>query len=132
MIAAQACSASHPKADIRTVRFAHLANVGFVHLADVSGNNQWLHQYNHVRQGVPLATAQAEADKFSGHSLRVGFATTAAESGADLRVISSVTRHKTMEMPRRYAQRADQLKTSPHNLASVGLERRRLRGSDPA
>jgi integrase len=87
---------------------------------------------HHVRKGVPLATAQAEADKFSGHSLRVGFATTAAESGADLRAISSVTRHKTMEMPRRYAQRADQLKTSPYNLDGVGLEQRRLRGSDAA
>ena len=87
---------------------------------------------HHVRQGVPLATAQAEADKFSGHSLRVGFATTAAESGADLRAISSVTRHKTMEMPRRYAQRADQLKTSPYNLAGVGLEQRQLRKNEAA
>ena len=86
----------------------------------------------HVRQGVPLATAQAEADKFSGHSLRVGFATTPAESGADLGAIFSVTRHKTMEVPRRYAQRADQLKASPYNLAGVGLEQTQLRGSEAA
>jgi len=76
----------------------------------------------HEKQGVPAHVALEEAKKFSGHSLRVGFATTAAESGADLRAIASVTRHKSLEMPQRYAQRADQIKTSPHNLAGVGLE----------
>jgi len=78
------------------------------------------------RKGVPPATAATEAAKFSGHSLRMGFCTTAAESGADLRSIASVTRHRTLEMPRRYAQRADQLRTSPHNLEGVGLDRRGL------
>ncbi|MEQ8822965.1 MAG: tyrosine-type recombinase/integrase [Filomicrobium sp.] len=77
-------------------------------------------------KGVPADLAKVEADKFSGHSLRVGFATTAAEAGADLRAIASVTRHASIEMPRRYAMRADQLKTSPHNLEGVGLDRRSL------
>lgn len=71
---------------------------------------------------MPVETAKAEARKFSGHSLRVGFATTAAEQGADLSAIASVTRHKSLGMPQRYAQRADQMKTSPHNLPGVGLE----------
>ena len=34
MIAAQACSASHPKADIQTAALAHIANVRNVHIAD--------------------------------------------------------------------------------------------------
>ena len=65
--------------------------------------------------------AEQKAESYAGHSLRVGFATTAAEQGADLRQIADVTRHKSLEMPRRYAQKADQLKPSAHNLAGVGL-----------
>jgi site-specific recombinase XerD len=63
---------------------------------------------------------------YSGHSLRVGFAVSAAEAGSDLRSIASVTRHKSLEMPRRYAERADQLKTSPYNREGVGLNRSHL------
>lgn len=75
----------------------------------------------HMQNGASRELAEQEAERISGHSLRVGFATTAAESGADIRAIASVTRHKSLEMPRRYAQRADQIKTSPHNMPGVGL-----------
>lgn len=68
------------------------------------------------------------ATEFSGHSLRVGFAVTAAEAGADLRSIASVTRHRSIEMPRRYAQRADQIRTSPYLISGVGLTRKTTRG----
>ena len=78
---------------------------------------------HHMALGVSEQMAKEVAAEFSGHSLRVGFATTAAEAGADLRSIASVTRHKSLEMPRRYAQRADQLRTSPHNLDGVGISR---------
>lgn len=60
-------------------------------------------------------------DAYSGHSLRVGFCVTSAEAGVDIRAISAVTRHKSIEMPRRYAEQADQLKTSPFNAKGVGL-----------
>ena len=67
--------------------------------------------------------ATIDANRYSGHSLRVGFAVTAAENGADIRSIATVTRHRSMIMPARYAQKADQLKTSPHRLKGVGLKR---------
>ncbi|GEO18367.1 site-specific integrase [Microvirga aerophila] len=40
--------------------------------------------------------------EYSGHSLRAGFATQAAKSGVDERKIASTTRHKNMEVLRRY------------------------------
>ena len=64
---------------------------------------------------------------YSGHSLRVGFAVSAAEAGVDLRSIAAVTRHRSMEMPRKYAEQAEQLRTSPYNSPGVGLNRRSLR-----
>lgn len=79
-----------------------------------------------LRRRAPLrdlASIEAEASKYSGHSLRVGFAVTAANSGADLRSIATVTRHKSLEMPRRYAKSAELLRTSPHKLLGVGLHR---------
>jgi site-specific recombinase XerD len=39
---------------------------------------------------------------YSGHSLRAGFATQAAKSGVEERKIASTTRHKNMEVLRRY------------------------------
>jgi site-specific recombinase XerD len=76
------------------------------------------------RQTPPLspAKARAEAARYSGHSLRVGFAVTAAEEGADIRSIATVTRHRSMAMPARYAEKADQVRTSPHRLPGVGLK----------
>lgn len=65
--------------------------------------------------------ADAEAARYGGHSLRVGLVVSAAESGADLRSIATITRHRSLDMPARYAQRADQLRTSPHNHDCVSL-----------
>ena len=74
-------------------------------------------------QSVGLIVKRRTGAAYSGHSLRVGFAVAAAEAGADLRSIATVTRHRSMEMPRRYAERADQLRTSPYNLEGVTLAR---------
>ena len=49
-----------------------------------------------------LNLAGIENKNFSGHSLRSGFATVAAESGADERSIMAMTGHKTTQMVRRY------------------------------
>jgi site-specific recombinase XerD len=65
------------------------------------------------RHGAPEAKATIEAARFSGHSLRVGFSVSAAEGGADIRAIASVTRHRSLAMPARYAQKAEQIRTSP-------------------
>ena len=49
-----------------------------------------------------LNLAGIENKNFAGHSLRSGFATVAAESGADERSIMAMTGHKTTQMVRRY------------------------------
>ncbi len=53
-----------------------------------------------------LKKAGIENENFSGHSLRSGFATVAAESGADERSIMAMTGHKTTQMVRRYIREA--------------------------
>ena len=52
---------------------------------------------------------------FSGHSLRSGFATVAAESGADERSIMAMTGHKTTQMGRRYIKEANIFKNKALN-----------------
>ena len=50
--------------------------------------------------------------KYSGHSLRSGFATTTAESGAEERQIMAMTGHKSSQMVRRYIQESNLFKNS--------------------
>jgi len=52
---------------------------------------------------------------FSGHSLRSGFATVAAEFGADERSIMAMTGHKTTQMVRRYIREANIFKNNALN-----------------
>ena len=54
-----------------------------------------------------LKLAGIENQNVSGHSLRSGFATVAAESGADERSIMEMTGHKTTQMVRRYIREAN-------------------------
>ena len=53
-----------------------------------------------------------ESENFAGHSLRSGFATVAAESGADERSIMAMTGHKTTQMVRRYIREANIFKNN--------------------
>ena len=62
-----------------------------------------------------LKLAGIENQNFSGHSLRSGFATVAAESGADERSIMAMTGHKTTQMVRRYIQEANLFKNNALN-----------------
>ena len=62
-----------------------------------------------------LNLAGIDSRDYSGHSLRSGFATTAAESGADERNIMSMTGHKTPEMVRRYIKDANLFKNNALN-----------------
>ena len=48
-----------------------------------------------------------ESKNYSGHSLRSGFATSAAEAGAEERSIMAMTGHKSTEMVRRYIKEAN-------------------------
>ena len=59
-----------------------------------------------------LDLAGIENKNFSGHSLRSGFATVAAESGADERSIMAMTGHKTTQMVRRYIREANIFKNN--------------------
>ena len=59
-----------------------------------------------------LKKAGIENQNFSGHSLRSGFATVAAESGADERSIMEMTGHKTTQMVRRYIRDANIFKNN--------------------
>ena len=62
-----------------------------------------------------LSFAGIENKNFSGHSLRSGFATVAAASGADERSIMQMTGHKTTQMVRRYIKEANLFKNNALN-----------------
>ena len=56
-----------------------------------------------------------DSKNYSGHSLRSGFATSAAESGAEERSIMAMTGHKSTEMVRRYIKEANLFKNNALN-----------------
>ena len=62
-----------------------------------------------------LKLAGIESQNYSGHSLRSGFATSAAESGAEERSIMAMTGHKSTEMVRRYIKEANLFKNNALN-----------------
>ncbi len=63
--------------------------------------------------------AGLESSKYAGHSLRSGFATTAAEFGAEERNIMAMTGHKTTQMVRRYIQEANLFKNNALNKIKI-------------
>ncbi len=66
-----------------------------------------------------LNLAGIENQNFSGHSLRSGFATVAAESGADERSIMAMTGHKTNQMVRRYIKEANLFRNNALNKIKI-------------
>jgi len=60
-----------------------------------------------------------DSNKYSGHSLRSGFATSAAELGAEERSIMAMTGHKTSQMVRRYIQEANLFKNNALNKIKI-------------
>ena len=66
-----------------------------------------------------LNLAGIESANFSGHSLRSGFATVAAASGADERSIMAMTGHKTSQMVRRYIKEANIFKNNALNKVKI-------------
>jgi len=65
------------------------------------------------------ALAGLDPNKYSGHSLRSGFATSAAELGAEERSIMAMTGHKTTQMVRRYIQEANLFKNNALNKIKI-------------
>ena len=66
-----------------------------------------------------LKLAGIENKNFAGHSLRSGFATVAADSGADERSIMAMTGHKTTQMVRRYIREANLFKNNALNKIKI-------------
>ena len=66
-----------------------------------------------------LKLSGIENTNFAGHSLRSGFATVAAESGADERSIMAMTGHKTTQMVRRYIKEANIFKNNALNKVKI-------------
>ena len=62
-----------------------------------------------------LKLAGINNKNYSGHSLRSGFATAAAEFGAEERSIMAMTGHKSTEMVRRYIKEANLFKNNALN-----------------
>ena len=62
-----------------------------------------------------LDLAGIDNKNYSGHSLRSGFATSAAEAGAEERSIMNMTGHKSTEMVRRYIKEANLFKNNALN-----------------
>ena len=63
--------------------------------------------------------AGLDSSKYAGHSLRSGFATSAAESGAEERSIMAMTGHKSTEMVRRYIKEANLFKNNALNKLKI-------------
>ncbi len=63
--------------------------------------------------------AGLDGHKYAGHSLRSGFATSTAESGAEERNIMAMTGHKTTQMVRRYIQEANLFKNNALNKIKI-------------
>ena len=66
-----------------------------------------------------LNKAGIDSSDYSGHSLRSGFATSAAEAGAEERSIMNMTGHKSTEMVRRYIKEANLFKNNALNKIKI-------------
>ena len=66
-----------------------------------------------------LMLAGIDSRNYSGHSLRSGFATSAAEFGVEERSIMAMTGHKSTEMVRRYIKEANLFKNNALNKFNI-------------
>lgn len=64
-------------------------------------------------QGVPERIIKAQVAKFSGHSLRAGYVTSAAAEGAEEHTIMRQTGHKRVDTLRRYIREGDLFRNHP-------------------
>jgi len=66
-----------------------------------------------------LQLAGIDSKNYSGHSLRSGFATSAAESGVEERSIMAMTGHKSTDMVRRYIKEVNLFKNNALNKIKI-------------
>ena len=100
-----------------------------IHFCPVKALNKWVVEaeikegkiFNISDKSVALIIkkyakyAGLDAQRYAGHSLRSGFATSTAESGAEERNIMAMTGHKSTEMVRRYIKEANLFKDNALN-----------------
>ena len=94
---------------------------------------KWI-EFNNIRSGKVFSVsdktvalvikkysylAGLDSSKYAGHSLRSGFATSAAEAGAEERSIMAMTGHKSTEMVRRYIKEANLFKNNALNKIKI-------------
>jgi integrase len=75
----------------------------------------------YLATGAADDVAERLASRYSGHSGRVGFVVAAKEAGAADTDIAATTRHKSLQMIKRYGEAAEQRRRAPHQLKGVGL-----------
>ena len=75
----------------------------------------------YLSTGTDADTAERLAARFSGHSGRVGLIVASKEVGAADSDIAATTRHKSLQMIKRYGEAAEQRLRAPHRLRGVGL-----------
>jgi integrase len=92
-----------------------------LHVGSVGGIVKRALLRHFVRSGMSVEAATTEAQRFSGHSGRVGFYVSATEAGVPPQHIAAVARHGGLAMVRRYARRAELLKCAPHLTQGVGV-----------
>src|SRR5262245_28438978 len=68
------------------------------------------------RSGVDVVKARQLAGRYSGHSGRVGFVVASKEAGAADSDIAATTRHRSLQMIKRYGETAEQRMRAPHRL----------------
>jgi site-specific recombinase XerD len=66
-----------------------------------------------------VTIAGLDSKRYAGHSLRSGFATSTAESGAEERNIMAMTGHRTTQMVRRYIKEANLFKNNALNKIKI-------------
>jgi hypothetical protein len=71
--------------------------------------------------GYTPEAALAEAEKYSGHSGRVGMYTAASEAGVAIDAVAALARHKSLNVAQKYARRADQLKRAPSKNKALAI-----------
>ncbi|WP_440680309.1 tyrosine-type recombinase/integrase [Candidatus Pelagibacter sp. HIMB1517] len=82
-------------------------------------NNQLTDQSVALILKYHMSQANLDPTNFSGHSLRSGFATATANSGADERSIMAMTGHKSTQMVRRYIKEANLFKNNALNKIDI-------------
>ena len=88
-------------------------------ISQLIGTIYLAYKVNNCKIKEYLKLAGIENKNFAGHSLRSGFATVAAESGADERSIMAMTGHKTTQMVRRYIHEANLFKNNALNKIKI-------------